>query len=216
VSAYISRYETSPLGTRSDTAGIYGGLTWDYSESLKSAISLGLRSTKTTTQSQTLRCVSLNFWPDSCDFGFGSFVVVSETREERKYGSTLNLSMVKRFEASTLTAKILREVSPSSIGLLVESDSISLSATHSLDTRLRGSLSFYARSNRYISDITTTNNDRYQKIESALTWDISEWWTMDAAYSYARQKYELASTDATANMVYVNFTYAWPKVSISR
>lgn len=218
---YGSGYETSTGSYKSDTTGIQGGLSRNFYETLSGSFLLGMRTTKTTRSG--LECVGGDLWWDriwSCDLykvgigGYGVWQMVS--REETGTGSTLTASLEYKTETFDMGGSVSRDINPSGVGSLRESDSIKLTASNKLTPRVLVRLNFLAQSERDLGDTSSTSDRRYYKIEPKVNWRMTEWWTLDAGYSYASQKYRAAASAAKANVVFVNLKYSWPKIAVSR
>lgn len=222
VSAYSSKYETSTGSRKSDSSGIQAGVKHKFSETLVGSASVGRRTTNTTVKE--LQCVDgfvVNFFGNaiwSCDltsFGLpGTWQNVDKVDTDS--GSVLTFSLNQNTETLGMGAEFKRSVSPSGTGYLVETDSVNLSANKSLTPNLTLRLNVNATDNRYVGNVSSSNNNRYYNINPALNWRMTEWWTLDAGYGYTSQKYKAATSSSTSNAVYVNFTYNWPKISVSR
>lgn len=222
-SVYSSNYKTSSGSRKSKTSGIQAQVKRKFSETLEGLASLGRRTTKTTVNE--LQCVGgypvgtvagHTIW--SCDlaaFGYdGTYQYVDKVDTES--GSVLTFSLNQNTETSGMGAEFKRSVSPSGSGYLVEVDSVNLSANKSITSNLILRLNVNATDNRYVGNVSSGNNNRYYNINPTLNWRMTEWWTLDAGYGYTSQKYKAATSSATSNAVYVNFTYNWQKISVSR
>ena len=211
---YYSKYETSPANFKSNTTGLRLGITHDFSETFTGALSLGARSTLSKVQQNALVCPAPVFL---CQFGFVPFEVVPFTTETRSRGYTLNASLNKQFETTTLSGQISREANPSANGALVQADRIGFSVANKFAPTLTGSVDASIYRSRYIGNIITSSNSRYYTVGPRLSWRMSEWWSLDTGYTHSRQEYDNASTAAaTANSAYVLVRYDWPKLAVSR
>ena len=211
---YYSKYETSPANFKSNTTGLRLGITHDFSETFTGALSLGARSTLSKSQQNALVCPAPVIL---CQFGLVSFQVVPFTTETRSHGYTLNASLNKQFETTTLSGQISREANPSANGALVQADRIGFSVANKFAPTLTGSLDASIYRSRYIGNIITSSDSRYYTVGPRLSWRMSEWWSLDTGYTHSRQEYDNASTAAaTANSAYVLVRYDWPKLAVSR
>lgn len=222
-SVYSSNYKTSSGSRKSKTFGVQAQVKHKFSENITGLASLGRRATKTTVNE--LQCVDgfvvgtvagHTIW--SCDlavFGFpGTYQYVDKVDTDS--GSTFTFSLNQSTETSGMGAEFKRDVSPSGTGYLVETDSINFSANKKLTPNLTLQLNVYEKDERYFGNVSSSNNNRYYSVRPALKWRMTEWWTLDAGYGHASQKYKAATSSASSNAVYVNFTYSWPKISVSR
>lgn len=221
-SAYTSYYTTSSGNRKSKTSGVQAQVKHKFSESLVGLASFGRRATKTTVNER--QCVNgyiVNFFGSamwSCDlavFGLpGTWQNVDKADTDS--GSVVTLSLNQNTETSWMDAEFKRDVSPSGTGYLVETDSVNISGEKKLTHNLALQLYFYQKDERYLGNVSSGNNNRYYRVNPALNWRMTEWWMLDAGYSHANQKFKAATSSASANAVYVNFTYNWPKISVSR
>ena len=211
---YYSKYETSPANFKSNTTGLRLGITHDFSETFNGSLTLGTRSTLSKSQQNALVCPAPVIL---CQFGLVSFQVVPFTTETRSDGYTLNASLNKQFETTTLSGQISREANPSANGALVQADRIGFSVANKFAPTLTGSVDASIYRSRYIGNIITSSNSRYYTVGPRLSWRMSEWWSLDTGYTHSRQEYDNASAAAaTANSAYVLVRYDWPKLAVSR
>lgn len=231
-SAYMSKYKTSTGSRKSDSSNIQAGIKHKFSETLLGAASVGRRTIKNTVKE--LQCVGGYvdtflvdifgfFFPiqdltcNAANYGYTptvSWQYVDKVNTES--GSVLTFSLNQNTETSGMGAEFKRSVSPSGTGYLVETDSVNLSANKSLTSNLTMRLNVNATDNRYVGNVSSGNDNRYYSINPTLNWRMTEWWTLDAGYGYTSQKYKAATSSASSNAVYVNLTYNWPKISVSR
>jgi hypothetical protein len=212
VAAYYDRYETKPAQFRANTYGVQGGYDHAFSETLQGSFIVGLRRTQSTIASDALVCDG----PIINGLCLGTVTEVTSVQKETSSGYTLNASLAKRWETDTVSGQLSREINPSGVGSLIQTDRIQVIWTKEWSPTLSSNISAAAYRSRYIGGVVTDSNSRYYTVEPRLTWRLAEGWALDAGYSYARQNYETAPVTATANVVYVNLSYAWPKISVSR
>lgn len=212
VAAFYDRYETKPAQIRASTYGVQGGYDHAFSETLQGSFIVGLRKTQSTIDSHALVCDG----PIILGFCLGTVTEVTSVQKETSSGYTLNGSLLKRWETDTVSGQLSREINPSGVGSLIETDRIQVIWTKEWSPTLSSNISAAAYRSRYIGGVVTDSDSRYYTVEPRLTWRLAEGWALDAGYSYARQKYETVPVEASRNVVYVNLTYAWPKISVSR
>ena len=211
---YYSKYETSPANFKSNTSGLRLGITHDFSETLTSSLTVGARSTSSTSQQNALVCPAPIIF---CQFGLIPYDVVPFTTKTRSHGYTLNANLGKQFETTTLSGQVSREVNPSGNGALVQADRIGFSLANKFSPTLTGALDASIYRSRYLGNVISRSDSRYYTVGPRLSWRMSEWWSLDTGYTHARQEYDNAgSTAATANSAYVLVRYDWPKLAVSR
>ena len=113
-----------------------------------------------------------------------------------------------------MSGQLSREINPSGVGSLIQTDRIQVIWTKEWSPTLSSNINAAAYRSSYVGGVVTGGNSRYYTVEPRLTWRLAEGWVLDAGY--ARQNYETVSVKASANVVYVNLNYAWPKISVSR
>ena len=212
VAAYYDRYETKPPDFRATTYGVQGGYDYDFSETLRGSLNVGLRKTQSIIGSQALVCDG----PIIQGLCFGTVTEVTSVQKETSTGYTLNALLTKRWRTDTVSGQLSREINPSGAGSLIQTDRVQVIWTKELSPTLSANVAAAAYQSRYIGGIVIDSNSRYYRVEPRLIWRLAEGWVLDAGYSYARQKYDTAPVGANANVIYVNLSYAWPKISVSR
>lgn len=50
----------------------------------------------------------------------------------------------------------------------------------------------------------------------ALTWKLSQWWTLDASYTYANRNTDVTHDMSHGSSAFLKLTYIIPKLSFSR
>jgi len=212
---------TDTIIRKNNTSGIQASATHMFSETLRGDLSVGYRTTVTDTN-------------HSCN-GFLGFVspytgtfctgivnhggIIAFSDKSRGNGSSFNASLEKSFESSKVSGFASRDTNPSGSGL-VETDKFGVSLNRKLTEKLTGSFDAITYHTKYIG--LTYPGSRYYTVEPKLNWRFTEWWTLDAGYRYARYEPESAVNSTavanaiTSNAVYLNLTYNWPKMAVSR
>ena len=75
-------------------------------------------------------------------------------------------------------------------------------------------VSAYATS--YLGEVLSNGDSTSAQFSARLSWRFREEWTLDAGYSFTRQKYDSEPTAANQNLVYLTIGYVGRKLSISR
>ena len=187
----------------SQTNTVKMGISYDFSETLKGSLSGGPR--KTTSETKTAQL---------CGLGCMTHVPISST----SYGSVFEVDLKNQLELTTTTIGFRRGLDPSGSGSEVQSDSLSVGINRQLTPDRLG---LWASASVYkfeALDTTSINslNRKYYQFESGLRWRWREDASIDASYRYSRQQYLNATEIASANAVFVTFSYMLPKKSISR
>jgi hypothetical protein len=202
------------ISRKSSTRSVQVGLNHQFSETLIGYLSLGQRSTVTTTGhtcNGDFGRVSL--YTGTFCTGASLHPLIAFADEISGNGSSFNASLEQKFESSKVSGFASRDTNPSGSGL-VETDKFGVSLNRSLTEKLTGSFDAVAYRTKYIG--ITYPGSRYYTVEPKLNWRFTEWWTLDAGYRYARYEPESAAAAITSNAVYLNLAYNWPKIAVSR
>jgi hypothetical protein len=175
--------------------GAQGGWTHDFGHELTGSISGGVR-----------------FVSSTQDLPGGS---LTDRDTVWVYRGTLR----KKFERTTLQMDGSREINPSGFGRLLQSDRVGGSLSHNLTETLTASLngSLY-----FVSGVVTNASSgslpqsRYFSFSPSVSWKISQWWTVDVAYTYAERVVGSLNQRNSANSTFVMLTYGGPKWSVSQ
>lgn len=177
------------------------GISHDFTETLKGNLSGGPRKTT----SETRIC--------------GFLCLARVTEADTSYGSVFKGSLESRLELTRTTIGLSRSIDPSGSGSEVQTNNLSLTIDRQI-TPERLSARFVADGYKFEAlGATSSSIDRnYYRLEPGLRWRWTRDITLDASYRYSRQRYLSASATevASANAVFVTFSYTIPKRSISR
>lgn len=212
VNAYYDRYQTNPGVFVARTYGIEGQLSHDFDETLRGSFALGWRKTQSSVTSHALVCSG------DVLFGicFGSVTDVVSNASADSSGFTFNAALLKSLELDTVNARISREINPSGIGSLIQTDRVQATWIHHWSPALSASIDAAAYHTRYVGVPVGGANGRYYKVETRVTWQVSESWALEGGFAHARQSYEGTPLTADVNVVYAALSYVWPKLSVSR
>jgi hypothetical protein len=212
VAAYYDRYETNPPSFLANTYGIQAGVDHYFSETLHGTLVVGARKTRSTASSQALVCDG----PVLFGICFGNVTTLTSVSERDTTGWTLNAGLEKRWETMTVSGRLSRDIYPTGIGQLVQTNRLQVAWTQQWSPTLSSDVTASAYQSEYVGATVSNSDSRYYRIEPKLSWHITQWWTLGARYSYSRLKYENAGTSANANAFYLTLSYVWPKMSVSR
>ena len=202
------------ISRRSNTRSVQVGLNHQFSETLVGYLSLGQRSTVTTTGhtcNGDFGRVSL--YTGTFCTGVSLHPLITFADEISGNGSSFNASLEQKFESSKVSGFASRDTNPSGSGL-VETDKFGVSLNRNLTEKLTGSFDAVAYRTKYIGIIYP--GSRYYTVDPKLNWRFTEQWTLDAGYRYARHEPESTASAISSNAVYFNLAYNWPKMAISR
>jgi hypothetical protein len=214
LTAYYNLFQTDPSNFEARTVGILGGVAHDFSETLRASVVGGPRTTRSTTSSQTQVCTGpIN----NSQCSTGTFTTLSSDVTKDTTAFTLTADLTKRWtEIGSVSLRLARELNPTGIGALVQTDLLRVSLTRELSPTVTALLDAGVYRSKYVGAAIDPNKARYLRVEPHVSWRVSPQWTIDAGYVHAREKYDAQSSAATANVAYVTFTYTWQKMAVSR
>ena len=212
LAAYYDRYETPSPQTRQNTYGVHGGYDHAFSETLRGTFLVGWRRTQSTVSSQVLICDG----PIVVGICTGTVTETTAVQKQNTSGFTLNAILEKRSETDTVTGRLSQEIYPSGAGSLVQTQRVGINWAKQWSPTLTSNVDAAAYQTDYIGGVVTSSNSRYYSLNSSLSWRLSEWGKLDVGYNYARQKYDTVPVAASNNVIYLSFSYAWPRLSVSR
>ncbi len=212
VSANYSRYKAADGSILTDSYGIDVGLTHARTENLSFNLAFGVRRSDTTVTRTDFRCEFGNL---ALCFFFGiPLQPVTASSNTSDNGLTFKAGADYRWERSTASLALSRDINPSGTGTVVQTDRISITANHQFSEKLSGSAYGAYLISRYIGDLGA--DTEFSSLSSSLAWRLDEWWTLGTGYSFAYQKVKGAPESASSNTIFMSISYNWPKISISR
>lgn len=197
-------YVSVPATNQTDSYGFYIGASRDFSETLKGSLSVGLsKSENAQMYNSTAFEISELGQPASVN------TVINSTL------TTVNASLSKEFELTTLTASFSNSNKPSSNGVLNESTELGVNIKRKITPKLQGVFDLKATSSK--NELLSGTLDRkYYSTSLQAHWQLTKWWRMIADYRYRYQKYDTATDSADSNRFMVSLRYTWPKMAVSR
>jgi hypothetical protein len=212
LTGYYDEFETDPANSRIQTVGIVAGIVHDFSETLRGSVHAGPRWTRSEIKSQTTVCEGPIIL-GQCQIPTTTLTSDVETDSS---GYTATAALSNRWETGSVTASLGRELNPSGVGALIQTDLLALSVTQDLSPTWTATLGTGIYKSRYVAAAVAPNKSSYFRIEPRVIWRITPYWTLDAGYVFQRQKYEDQPDAASANIVYVTLSYTWQKIAVSR
>jgi hypothetical protein len=212
ITAYYDEFETDPANSRIQTVGIVAGIAHDFSETLHGSVRGGPRWTRSEVSSQTVVCAG------PIILGVCSTTITTLTSDVQtdSSGFTATAALSKRWETGIVTGSIGRELNPSGVGALIQTDLLRATVSQDLSPTWMAALDTGIYKSKYVGAAIAPNESTYFRIEPRVSWRITPNWTLDARYVFQRQKYEVLPDAASANIVYVTVSYAWQKIAVSR
>ncbi len=130
------------------------------------------------------------------------------------YGANLT----QQFESASLQFTLARDILPSGFGMLLQTDRVGVLASYNLSETLTASL----ETSGYLTSGAsprasggTLSETRLFYSTPKIAWKFSEWWSLEASYSYQWFHVESFAEPAMANSMMFMLTYYPPKLALS-
>jgi hypothetical protein len=179
-------------------SGIWGGqVTWshDLTESLNANLSAGGRFVSSSIDDRSSRLTD------------SQVVWVGSAR------------LQKRWEDVTAKIEASRDVFPSGFGLLLQTSRVGVGLYKELSERVTVSVDaavlFATPVTSKVVSFTFPEN-RYITATPGVRWRFSEWWAVDASYTYAQRHVASPMETAVSNAATIMVTYFPPKLTVGR
>ncbi|MCK4952019.1 MAG: outer membrane beta-barrel protein [Gammaproteobacteria bacterium] len=197
-----------------DSVGFNLGITRNFSQTLSGNVSIGL----TRSENTLVRDATQFEIDNAAEFGDITPTVVSTGIINKVVESTLTTleaSLTKNYELTSITVRLNNSLRPSSNGSLNEITDAALDIKHNISQRLKLSGNLKATSSQTQNETTSLNRDYYTAGLKA-TWNLTKWWRLGAEYLYRQQRYDIVSDSTDSNQFTITLNYAGLKKSISR
>lgn len=128
-------------------------------------------------------------------------------------------SLRARGERSSLQLDVGRDINPSGLGLLVQTDRAAVTVSNDVTETVTASITGQVL---LASGIATRGfafffpDQRYVSATPKIAWRMTDWWTLAVSYTYAQLDIDAPSRTAHANSTFVMLTYTMPKLAVSR
>ena len=138
------------------------------------------------------------------------------TRYESRFEDGTNEGLLaqiyaeKRTGLTKFSGRLGRSTFASGAGDVVISDELVFNMVRGLSETVRFSLRIKAFQNESMRRDNPDANRRYLSLTPALSWRVTQWWSVDAFYRYRRQNRDTDSLSAESNAVYLSMRYARP------
>lgn len=182
VSAGVTNLKFDRAGDKTHTLFTLVGIEHDFSEVWRTEISLGLRRVR----------------------------IRNAGNDNNESGWLGQGSLERRFETGSLRAAVARELNPTGLGLLTQTDKISVSWLDKISPTLTYDISAAAFRNSFVSTTTATNNDRYYRIDVRVGYALSENWIIDGGVGYAQINPDLGDS-ARSRSIFFSARYEWAR-----
>jgi hypothetical protein len=112
-----------------------------------------------------------------------------------------------------------QDVNVSGLGVLLKTDRLGVSISKDLTENLTISLAgagYLVQSVPGPGSTAQIAQTRFITASPAITWKLSQWWTLDAAYTYADRRIDTTNDTTHGNAAFLRLTYIIPRLSFSR
>lgn len=188
------RTRNAPFSLSSSLPGLMLTHTHSFTESLKATIFAGPRFISSTTKATDSRQTT-----DDTTWIYGA-------------------SATQRFEHAYLQFAISRDIMPSGFGLLVQTDRIGLLVSYDLSDTLTASLDssgYLVSGASPLARGGSLSENRLMYTTPTITWKFTEWWKLEASYSYRWRDSDGLLEPVMANALMMMLTYYPHKFSLS-
>jgi hypothetical protein len=146
---------------------------------------------------------------------------VSPPATDRTTVGLFSASVEKTFERGLVRVEAAREINPSGLGLLLQTDRVSLRTKWDVTERLNAAFNasmYWTQSVVTRENTRTFPDNRYFRIEPLLSYRLTEHWMVSGSYSYSYRDIALPGDlqRASANATYLMLTYHPLKFAVSR
>jgi hypothetical protein len=187
VTGGISTLKFDRLGDKTRTLFALAGIEHNFSEVWRSEISFGLRRVR-----------------------------IQDSDDSRSESGWLGQgSLERRFETGLLRAAAARELNPTGLGSLTQTDRVSLSWSDRISPGLSYGIDAAAFRNAFVSGTNDSDNDRYYRIDARISYALSEDWIIDGGLGYARIEPDTGNS-ARSRSVFFSARYEWSRLLPSR
>jgi hypothetical protein len=177
---------------RYHTCQFYGGVSYLLSETLTMNILLGVSYTDSIMKRKTTL--------------FGIYPVSETEDSDKTFGWVGDASLSKTLEKGSVTVGARRELSPSGLGELLETNRLYVFYINKFTERLQGELNASYYRGKGLGEIKTYHT---WNIIPALHYYIKKSLTVDLNYSYT---YYESDTHSERNTVFLGITYLWSHI----
>ncbi len=150
-------------------------------------------------------------WRSEISFGLRRVRIQGSDADRNESGWLGQGSLERRFETGLLRAAAARELNPTGLGLLTQTDKISLSWSDRIGPELSYGIDAAAFRNAFVSANSENNNERFYRIDARVSYALSEDWIIDGGLGYARIDPDLGNS-ARSRSVFFSARYEWSRL----
>lgn len=185
-----SRFEVPDIGNTTDSISLLAGWQWTFSETGTAELLVGARATE-----------------EEIDAPAG------DSTTERTNGGLFQLRMQRALEDGSFTASLARELTPSSLGQLNQTDRVSLRWRYDLAPLWYFNLGLTGLRSQADNSRFSDRDRKYYAVEPALRWRATRTMSVGLGYRYRWQKYDEQPDAANSNYVALFLSYR-PEVGL--
>jgi hypothetical protein len=127
--------------------------------------------------------------------------------------------LAKRFERANVSFDIGRDIFPSGLGLLIQTDHLSANASYELTDYLSVSLSGQVSIVNPIASnalLGFSRETKFFNLGPQINWRVGDYWNLEAGYTYSRRELEGIEQTGQSHAVRFTVSYSPPKFWASR
>ena len=127
--------------------------------------------------------------------------------------------LTQQFESASLQFTVARDIMPSGFGLLIQTDRAGVLASYDFSETLTASLDtsgYIVSGASPLARGGTLPENRLIYTTPKLAWKFSEWWKLEASYSYRWRDSDNLVEPVMSNTMMLMLTYYPPKLAISQ
>ncbi|MBC7994716.1 MAG: hypothetical protein H7Z15_15910 [Rhizobacter sp.] len=213
LNASHAKYRTEADTSRSTTDQISLGFSRSWSERSSLSLSLGSYRTRTVGLRSRVFCpLTIDFCNDGLPLDVATDRVYTSAR-----GLQFNLSQRYQLDERTdLSFSAARQQAPSGAGVVVRSDTLRASASHSFSELLKASASYSQSRSTYESLEGSNVRPAQQNFSLSFSRQLAPDLSVQGGYQFSRADGVVPGQGARANSVSLSLQYDWPRFDAAR
>nr|WP_274600197.1 outer membrane beta-barrel protein [Thiocystis violacea] len=186
------KYDADQVDTQSSNYGVQAGASYLLTETMSLSSYAGVRNTHAETPTF-----------------FG-------TEKTDNTGPIFQVELKKSYDQGQLRMSAERSLLPSSSGTLLDTTALRLSWDYQFEPRWKFLFSASGYRNRTPDGEVSRDDRDYLAFSPSLQHQLTESLRLDLSYRYRWQEYDLQTSDASSNAVYLSLQYTMAKESLSK
>lgn len=194
---------------QSTNSSLQAGFSYNFSETLSTALYGGTRYTEVDYSSTSL----VPIFSGTTLIGF-----VPLTRDVSKsdWGGTFSANLTKKFLRGETGLSASRDISNSINGQPIQVDRADWKNVYRFSETLSASLNlsyYHSKSSNAVGQQVDRN---YYQARPEFSWRFRRFWYLSGSYRFSKQTFANTGDDAVQNAAYLTLTYHWPRIAVSR